>query len=354
MISVILSTYNNQKFLKSSLESILNQTYKNFEFIIINDCSTDETSKILEYYQSQDNRIKVYRNEKNLGLTKSLNIGLKRSIGSFIARMDDDDISINTRFENQIKEFDLNPKLMVVGGSIKKINENGEFINNKLVNFSSNFSDTKFISNFLNPLSHPTVMIRKEIINLVGLYNENYRLSQDYDLWKRVIKNNYTIYSIKKHLLNYRVHNNSVSVKNSTHQNLNFLTIKYDYDNEDNFTIFDRIESKILNSPLNQNENNLLFQEFVKALSSSEVFKEKDYILYLGNKKLTFSKKRIKVIFSSKKISPYTKTFLLMKISKNLFLKKNFYLFFYCCFLSFRVSFFSILKIIYYRFQLND
>jgi len=100
-ISVLMSVFNGEAYLSEAIESILDQTYKNFEFIIINDCSTDNSKKILRKYANADKRIQLINNKQNLGLTKSLNFGLKNSHGEFVARMDSDDISLPIRLEEQ-------------------------------------------------------------------------------------------------------------------------------------------------------------------------------------------------------------------------------------------------------------
>ena len=100
-VSVLMSCYNSQKTLKDSINSVLTQTYKNFEFLIIDDGSSDDTLKILQDFENIDERIKVYKNSKNIGLTKSLNILIDKSVGKYIARQDADDISKPERFDVQ-------------------------------------------------------------------------------------------------------------------------------------------------------------------------------------------------------------------------------------------------------------
>ena len=106
LVSVIMSCYNSENTLKSSIESILNQTYKNIEFLIINDASTDTTFEILKNYQVENNKIKIFSNNHNIGLTKSLNLLIKNSSGEFIARQDADDISYKNRIEKQVFEME--------------------------------------------------------------------------------------------------------------------------------------------------------------------------------------------------------------------------------------------------------
>ena len=103
LISVIMSTYNSEEMVKKSIESIISQSYRNFELLIIDDASTDSTFKVISSYQAKYKNIKIFQNQKNIGLTKSLNVLLEKTQGEYIARQDDDDMSINTRLENQLK-----------------------------------------------------------------------------------------------------------------------------------------------------------------------------------------------------------------------------------------------------------
>ena len=109
MISVIMSTYNRENYLPAAMESILNQTYTDFEFIIIDDASTDNTAKLLQEYQEKDSRIVVISNPQNLGYNKNLTTGFKLAKGKYLARMDDDDISLPTRFEKQVDFLEKTP-----------------------------------------------------------------------------------------------------------------------------------------------------------------------------------------------------------------------------------------------------
>ena len=352
MISVILSTFNNEEYLESAIKSILNQTYTNFEFIVIDDASNDETGKILNRYKKIDTRIKVFRNIKNLGLTKSLNIAIKNATGEFLARMDDDDISISDRFESQLAEFKKNPKLMVLGGSIKRIDEKNDYLDNTLINFSNNFSDTKFVSKYFNPIAHPTAMIRKELFNHIELYDERYRSSQDFDLWKRVIEKNFQIYSLKKHVLNYRIHNSSVSIKDNASQSLNFLKIKHSIDN--NFISLEDIELELMKAPTDIKNNINLYNELKRIVNCNKIMMNNDYILYLTELDLSISKKTVNAFLKSKKIDKYTKVFAVLRLTKKAFLGKKFILASYCLLLAFKTSVVSVIKVYYLRNLLNE
>ena len=156
LVSVIMSCYNSENTLKSSIESILNQTYKNIEFLIINDASTDTTFEILKSYQVENNKIKIFSNNHNIGLTKSLNLLIKNSTGEFIARQDADDISYKNRIEKQVFEMEKFNLDFSVTRAIRK--DNGKLIPNLSYNLPS-----KFVVRFKNPFVHGTFMLRKNL-----------------------------------------------------------------------------------------------------------------------------------------------------------------------------------------------
>lgn len=198
-ISVILSVGSQKKYLKDAVQSILNQTFKDFEFIIINDAS-----KNLEI--PKDSRIKIITNTRHLGLTRSLNIGLKKAKGEFIARMDADDISKPERLKTETEFLEQNPDVALVGSWVDLINEKGSFLHTKKLPI-----DYENIKNNLikaNQFYHPTLLIRKNILDKVGFYDEKYEFSQDYELVLR-IASKYQVANIPESLLEYRVNTKS-------------------------------------------------------------------------------------------------------------------------------------------------
>jgi len=180
-ISVIMCVFNGEKYLVRSIESILNQTYDKFEFIIIDDHSQDHSFEIIKFFAEKDKRIKYYRNSRNLGLTKSLNRAIKLCKGEFIARQDVDDISLATRFEKQLSFFKKHPHYSFCG-------TNGIILQNgtKLHKF---FELNKIRKNqiILNCFTHASIMIKKNIFEKFGFYDETYTYGQDYELWSRYI-----------------------------------------------------------------------------------------------------------------------------------------------------------------------
>lgn len=186
-ISVLMPVYNRQDFVSQAIESILAQTYPDFEFIIINDGSTDDTKKIVENYAKTDERIKLINNPTNLGLIDSLTIGLKYAQGEYIARMDSDDISLPDRFEKQLAYMEEHPDIGVVGCWFKWINADGVVSNPKSQRPCG--SDLIWWGMFFFPeLVHPTIFSRKGVYSR---FNENnleatFVHAEDHAFWLRI------------------------------------------------------------------------------------------------------------------------------------------------------------------------
>ena len=204
-ISVIIPVFNAAPFLKESIESILNQTFSDFELLILNDKSTDKSLEIIKKFQLQDNRIIIIDKAQNTGPANLRNEGINAAKGNFIALMDADDISLPTRFEKQIAVLKNNPEIGVCGtwftffGSEK----------NKIIKHSIN-SDAIKVS-FLHScnIGNPTVMFKKEVLGDLKFDND-YVPVEDYDLWSRLLAKT-SFYNIPESLLNYRQHNNNIS-----------------------------------------------------------------------------------------------------------------------------------------------
>ena len=220
-VTVLMPVYNGKKYLGEAIESILNQTFTDFEFLIINDGSTDQSTQIINSFN--DLRIKLIKNEENLGLTKSLNKGLDLAKGKYIARMDADDISLPKRLEIQVKFMDNNPSIGITGSWVKIF---GEQIKSFVKKFPANSNEIMTLLLFNNALSHPSVIMRKTFLDRNNLkYDETLIYSQDYELWTRAFKH-FRISNIKKVLLLYRVHGKRVTQINSTEQRENSAEIK--------------------------------------------------------------------------------------------------------------------------------
>jgi len=181
-VTVLMSVHNGAIYLRQAIESILKQSYEDFEFIIIDDASTDTTPEIIGSYR--DRRIRVVRNDGKMGLTKSLNRGLDLADGEYIARMDADDISLPERLQRQILFLDSHPAVGVLGTTFKTL-ENGRLKNP--YNVWPVMSDViKWSLFFTSPLAHPSVVMRKDLIRQVGKYDSCRIHAQDYDLWCRL------------------------------------------------------------------------------------------------------------------------------------------------------------------------
>ena len=205
-ISVLMPAYNAEKYIKEAIDSILNQTFTDFEFIIIDDCSTDSTAEIIKSYS--DERIKYYKNEQNLGVARTLNRGLDLATGEYIARMDSDDISLPKRFEEQIKFMDKHKDIAVLGTGIEIFGS----LRGKRI-FSRTSKELKVDLLFGCCLAHPSVMLRAKYFGKNKLhYNPEFSKMEDFDLWERISKD-YKMATIPDVLVKYRSHPNQVSNK---------------------------------------------------------------------------------------------------------------------------------------------
>lgn len=205
-ISVAMSVYNGEKYLREAIESILKQTYSDFEFIICDDASKDNSVEIIKEYAEVDKRIVLVKNETNLGLAFSLNKCIKNARGEYIARMDADDIAINTRFENQLKYLENNPDIAFVCGGVYLINE-GEVWGER----SSSIPLTKENVFKYQPIAHPSTMIRKLVLTEVQGYTVSPYTSrgQDFDLWCKIYSKGYIGENIGDVVLYYRENKNA-------------------------------------------------------------------------------------------------------------------------------------------------
>lgn len=203
LISVIMSVYNEEQYVENAVRSILNQTVQNFEIIIYDDCSTDATADLIEAIG--DERIKLYRNSDNCGLTQNLNKGLQEATGKYIARMDGDDVSLPDRFEKQVKYLEQHPQIMLISCWTQNFGES--HLQGKL----RESSDELKVRMLIRPVfAHPGFMMRKELIDNGYRYDETFRTAQDYDLASRVAEK-YEIGIVQEILLYYRVHKKQVS-----------------------------------------------------------------------------------------------------------------------------------------------
>lgn len=213
LVTVLMPVYNGEKYLCESIDSILDQTFHNYEFLIINDGSTDRSVEIVKSYR--DPRIKLVHNGRNLGLIETLNRGIRISRGEYIARMDSDDISLPRRIEIQTNEMDKHDDWGICGSWVRILGgaDSGTV---QCYPTKSKYLMCELL--FDSPMAHPSIMIRKEtIFKSNEYYDENFKHAEDYDLWCRLAKIT-SMSNIPKILLTYRIHGSQTGSKHSAEQ----------------------------------------------------------------------------------------------------------------------------------------
>lgn len=295
LISVVMPVYNAEKYLDEAIQSILTQTYNNFEFIIINDGSTDKSLEIIEKYKNQDERI-ILISRENKGLIYSLNEGINKSKGKYIARMDADDISLPERFQKQIIFMEANSEIGVCGTWLEVFGEGRKttFWKIPLIN-----KELKLKLIFSVPFAHPSIIMRKEIIDKYGLrYKEQYKNAEDYKFWLDFSKHT-KFANISQVLLRYRYLETSVSriadsaVDNSRYKIISSIfkeilddleIINTEEENQLHFIIAlnERLEKKYINL----NFLNLYLNKLIKANKVKKIFDENCFEEYLAKKLL--------------------------------------------------------------------
>lgn len=209
-ITVLMPVYNCELYIREAVDSILNQTFTDFEFLIIDDASTDKTVSIIKTYN--DPRIQLIEKPKNSGYTNSLNHGLSIARGEYIARMDGDDISLLERFAKQVAFLDANKDVVLCGTLYQIIGTN------KIVKVPENHADIKLELLKGCCIGHPTVMMRKSLLDeLSVIYDLIKEPAEDYDLWIRLLSIG-KLHNLQEVLLNYRVHDTQVSQKREIQQ----------------------------------------------------------------------------------------------------------------------------------------
>ena len=239
IISVIMSVYNGEKFLRLAINSILNQTYGNLEFIIIDDASTDQTHRILESFN--DSRLVILRNSHNLGLTKSLNKGLQIAKGLFVARLDADDIAHPTRIEKQLNFLYQHPDTIVVGTNMELIDNQGRRLGSS--EYPEDHAEIIKVLNNHSPFSHPSVMFKKSAVLEVGGYRSVFKAGQDYDLWLR-LRDKGRFANIQENLLKYRIHNDQVTIKKLKLQHSLHMKARNEALGLSDYSLLDKLKGK--------------------------------------------------------------------------------------------------------------
>ena len=209
-ISVLISVYNDEQRISHAIDSILDQTHENFELLIMDDYSTDETYAVCKDFEEKDTRIKLFKNNKNLGLTKSLNLLIEKSNHPIIARQDSDDISFPDRLNQQLNFMNSNNldacTTIAYTNTLKRRRP-----------FLSQYLPQKFVMKYKNPFVHGTLVIKKDILSRLGNYNEKFYYSQDYKLITDLINEKFKIKILKRPLYELNVINN-ISTMNKDDQ----------------------------------------------------------------------------------------------------------------------------------------
>ena len=308
LISVVMSVYNGEDYLEEAIESILNQTYKNFEFIIIDDGSTDKSLGIIHRYKELDDRI-ILISRENRGLIASLNEGIKKAKGKYIARMDADDISLATRFEEQVKFMEKNLDIGICGTAIISF---GVGIKECTWVLSAQNERLKTELLFSSCFAHPSVMMRRNLINKHELfYDKNFKHAEDFELWTRfaqVSKMN----NLTKPLLKYRILEDSITREANKNEEERYAVIKKIFGNyllllgiknteEENrlhFSLSDNTRMQV--DSLNFIELKRYFTKILEANKIKKVFYEYELKKVLGKKWLwnMIYRKDMKALFS--------------------------------------------------------
>lgn len=202
-VSIVLPTYNGERYIRESIDSILNQTYKDWELIIVNDCSTDNTINIIEEYAEKDKRIKIINNKKNEKLPKSLNIGFREAVGEYLTWTSDDNAYLDRALEEMVKFLEQNSKYQMVCAQMDFVDKNGNFMY-KHVEYSD-------LLMFYNDCVGACFMYRNKVLREVGEYDTEKFCIEDYEYWMRIIKKYGSIGFLKETLYKYRKHEESLT-----------------------------------------------------------------------------------------------------------------------------------------------
>lgn len=283
-ISVVMSVYNEEIYLRSAIESVLNQTFKDFEFIIINDCSTDKTVDILKEFEAKDNRIILFEKPINKGFkgfVENLNIGISKARGKYIARMDADDFCLPGRLEKQFNFLEENPEVFLTGSSMILMNEKSEDTGE--MSALSNPDLIRKRTKIDNPIFHPTIMFRNEP-DLI--YRDKFYACEDFDFHLRKLSENRVLHNISEPLLKYRILESSISRKGNSFTKRLFLEKAKEFyfsrlgGAEDSYQNFD--DAEFLNIMEIQTENKIEYLKF--AARTAIIYKRKEELKFIQKK----------------------------------------------------------------------
>lgn len=206
-VSIIMPVYNTAPFLREAMDSMLSQTFSDFELIVLNDCSPDNAEEILDAYD--DPRIVRYRGEKNVGLSNVLNIGIELARGKYIARMDSDDISLPNRLQVQVDYLEAHPEIDLVSAGMQLFGDKDEIWVRE-----QDFEELKICALFYSPVLHASSMWRKDAFEKQGLrFRQEMVPSEDYDLWTRALVKGLKLVNLPEVLYQYRIHGTQATLQ---------------------------------------------------------------------------------------------------------------------------------------------
>jgi len=294
MISVVMPVYNSGELIHQTIKSILNQTYSDFEFIIINDASKDDTLKIIKEYKKKDKRIKIINNNKNLGIALASNKGLDVAKGKYIAMTDHDDISLPMRFEKQIKYLENHKDIFLIGTGYYCIDKNNKIIN-KIKTITNVNKIKRNTTNLITRICHPSIMFRNKT---KIRYRKKIYYAQDFDFFLQLIANNKKLSNIRDRLFYYRVHETQTSI-NKGNKQLLFAMKSVEFYNEkiktgkDNYESFDPKKTLKLNIETSNNAN-VIYCEIIHSNNNKDYANVRKYSkkylkLYNYNNKVMIS-----------------------------------------------------------------
>ncbi len=214
-ISVIICTFNREKYISEAIDSVLKQTYPNFEIIVIDDASTDNTEQVLTQYKNNP-KIKIFKNEQNLGISKSRNRGVSLATGEYIAMLDSDDYWTDTKkLEKQAEILNKNKDVAIVGSSIRVILDRNSKLE-ELQKYKYKTRDVQIRKKMLgkNQIAQSSVLFRKNVFEEFGGYDESYEVAEDFDLWLKIGRK-YKFANLKEITVDYRVHYLNISESNA-------------------------------------------------------------------------------------------------------------------------------------------
>ena len=225
-ISVIMSVYNGEDYLAEAIDSVRNQSFSDWELIVINDCSTDSTGEILRRYAELDGRIKVHTNEVNLRLPASLNKAMSVAQGAYIARMDADDICLPDRLEKQYAFMESHPGVAL--SSCRFLTLKNGVISSGGCGGKTDGASIKALLLVTNPILHPGIIARAEVIRSLG-YDKTFTCTEDMELWTRFVLAGHTVEILPEYLMIYRLHDKQITQTTLERQRGEVLAIQKRY-----------------------------------------------------------------------------------------------------------------------------